>query len=94
MKSEAAIIAITPARGGSKGVSRKNVKPLGGKPLIYYTLKEAQKSRYISQVMVSTEDEEIAECKEQFNINTKNKKHHMYSVFRTEEVFFISFFSI
>ncbi|MGB9927145.1 MAG: cytidylyltransferase domain-containing protein [Methanosarcina sp.] len=53
------IIAIIPARGGSKGIPRKNIKLLAGKPLIAYTIEEALKSKYLNQVVVSTEDEEI-----------------------------------
>lgn len=55
------ILVIIPARGGSKGISRKNIQPLNGKPLIAYTLGVALKSKYIDRVVVSTEDEEIAE---------------------------------
>lgn len=54
------ILAIIPARGGSKGISRKNLRDLKGKPLIAYTIEEAKKSKYIDRVIVSTEDEEIA----------------------------------
>lgn len=54
------ILAIIPARGGSKGVPRKNVKDLNGKPLIAYTIQEAKKSKYIDRIIVSTEDEEIS----------------------------------
>ena len=55
------IIAIIPARGGSKGIPRKNIRLLGGKPLIAYPIEVALKSKYIDRVVVSTEDEEIAE---------------------------------
>jgi len=54
------IVAIIPARGGSKGIPRKNIKPLGGKPLIAWTIEEAKKSRFLDRVIVSTEDNEIA----------------------------------
>ena len=50
------IIAIIPARGGSKGVRRKNVKALAGKPLIAYTIEAALSSRVFDRVVVSTED--------------------------------------
>lgn len=53
------IIAIIPARGGSKGVKDKNIIDLEGKPLIYYTLKEAEKVSEISRIIVSTESEQI-----------------------------------
>ena len=53
------ILAIIPARGGSKGVPRKNIKDAAGKPLIAWTIKEAKKSKFIDRLVVSTEDDEI-----------------------------------
>lgn len=55
------MIAIIPARGGSKGLPGKNIKPLNGKPLIAYTIECALKSEKISHVVVSTDSNEIAE---------------------------------
>ncbi len=55
------ILCIVPARGGSKGVHRKNIRNLGGKPLIKWTIDEAEKSKYIDRIIISTEDNEIAE---------------------------------
>lgn len=55
------ILAIVPARGGSKGIPRKNIALLGGKPLIAYTLQAALASRRITRALVSTDDQEIAE---------------------------------
>lgn len=55
------ILAIIPARGGSKGIPRKNVRLLHGKPLISYVIGTASKSKYIDDIFVSTDDEEIAE---------------------------------
>ena len=55
------IIALILARGGSKGIPMKNIRLLAGKPLITYSIEAALKSRYIDRVVVSTEDEEIAE---------------------------------
>lgn len=55
------ILAIIPARGGSKGVPRKNIKLLGGIPLLTYTSQLAKKSRLISKVVLSTDDSEIAQ---------------------------------
>ena len=60
------ILAIVPARGGSKSVPRKNIKLLAGEPLIAYSIREALKSLYITRVMVSTEDEEIADVSRQY----------------------------
>ncbi|GAB6282476.1 MAG: acylneuraminate cytidylyltransferase family protein [Ignavibacterium sp.] len=55
------IPAIIPARGGSKGILKKNIKVLAGKPLIAWTIEAALNSKYISDVIVSTDDDEIAE---------------------------------
>lgn len=54
------IVAIIPARGGSKRIPKKNIIDLGGKPMIAWTIEAALKSTYISTVVVSTDDEEIA----------------------------------
>jgi len=54
------VLAIVPARGGSKGLPRKNVLDLGGRPLLAWTLAAAQASRYLDRCVVSTDDEEIA----------------------------------
>jgi len=54
-------MAVIPARGGSKGVPRKNIIPLCGKPLIAYTIETSAKSRLIDAAIVSTDDPEIAE---------------------------------
>ena len=55
------VLAIIPARGGSKGIPRKNVLPLGGFPLIAYSIAAAQAAADVSRVLVSTDDEEIAQ---------------------------------
>ena len=60
------IIAIIPARGGSKGIPRKNMGLLAGKPLIAYSIEAAFKSKYINRVVVSTEDDEIAEISKKY----------------------------
>lgn len=62
------ILAIIPARGGSKGVPGKNIKPILGKPLIGYTIEEARKSKYIDRLVVSTEDKKIAQIAKEFNV--------------------------
>lgn len=61
MYREKKIIAVIPARGGSKGIPHKNIIDLCGKPLISYSIIEGLKSKYIDYLMVSTDDEEIAE---------------------------------
>lgn len=54
------VLAVVPARGGSKGVPRKNLRPLAGEPLLVHTLRAAQAARLLDAVVVSTEDAEIA----------------------------------
>ncbi|MDP3735401.1 MAG: acylneuraminate cytidylyltransferase family protein [bacterium] len=53
------ILAVIPARGGSKSVPRKNIKPLGGVPLLAHMLRSALASSSLSRVVVSSEDEEV-----------------------------------
>jgi CMP-N,N'-diacetyllegionaminic acid synthase len=53
------VVAVITARGGSKGLPRKNVLPLGGKPLIAYSVLTARQARLVNRVIVSTDDEEI-----------------------------------
>lgn len=60
------ILALILARGGSQRVPRKNIKLLGGKPLIQYTLDTAKKSKYINRIIVSTDDEEIAKVAKKY----------------------------
>jgi CMP-N,N'-diacetyllegionaminic acid synthase len=55
------ILGVIPARGGSKGIPRKNIRLLAGKPLIQYSIDEALKSPLITELIVSTDDHEIAE---------------------------------
>lgn len=54
------VLAIIPARGGSKGVPKKNIFPLLGKPLITYSIKSALGSKFIDRIIVSTDNREIA----------------------------------
>jgi CMP-N-acetylneuraminic acid synthetase len=62
------VLAIIPARGGSKGVPRKNIKLLGGKPLIAYSIEAARQSTRIDLSLVSTDDREISEVARSFEI--------------------------
>ncbi|MGL5058015.1 MAG: cytidylyltransferase domain-containing protein [Fusobacteriaceae bacterium] len=55
------ILAIIPARGGSKGIPKKNIIDLLGKPLLYYSVKSAKESKYVDKVILSTDDIEIGE---------------------------------
>lgn len=60
------ILGLIPARGGSKGLPRKNIKPLLGKPLIAWTIEQALASRYLDRLVVSTDDKEIAEISKKY----------------------------
>ena len=66
MYKDKEILALIPARGGSKGLPHKNIKLLLGKPLIAWTIEQARKNKYIDSVVVSTEDEEIAEISKKY----------------------------
>jgi CMP-N-acetylneuraminic acid synthetase len=68
------ITAIIPARGGSKRLSRKNIYPIWGKPMLSWSIKAAKQSKLISDVWVSTEDEEI--------IKVASRSHKYTSLFR------------
>jgi CMP-N,N'-diacetyllegionaminic acid synthase len=62
MRSADGVLAVITARGGSKGVPRKNVRPLGGLPLIAWTVHAALEASCVARVVVSTDDAEIAEA--------------------------------
>ena len=59
-------VAFIPVRGGSKSIPLKNIKPIGGRPLVYWTLKAACGCRYIDKVYVATDSDRIKECVESF----------------------------
>ncbi len=62
------ILVIIPARGGSKGIPHKNIKPLNGKPLIHYTIDEAREIVGDEDICVSTDDSEIIKCVEGYGL--------------------------
>ena len=71
-------LAIIPARGGSKRIPRKNIKPFLGKPIIAYAIEAALDSKLFTSVMVSTEDEEIAKIAQQYGADfpfSRSKKN-------------------
>ena len=61
------VLAVIPARGGSKGVPRKNIKLLCGKPLVAWSIEAGKNSRYVDKIIVSTEDIEIAEISKKYS---------------------------
>lgn len=60
------ILAVIPARGGSKGVKDKNIRILNGKPLIAWTIEQAKHSKYIDRLIVSTDDHKIAQVSKHY----------------------------
>ncbi|MFC1729981.1 cytidylyltransferase domain-containing protein [candidate division KSB1 bacterium] len=67
MKKEGrSVIAVIPARGGSKGIPKKNIVPVAGKPLIAYTIETAKKSKLIQRIIVSTDSKEIADIAKKY----------------------------
>ena len=66
MKNKLNILAIIPARAGSKGIKDKNIIDLNGKPLIAHSIEVGLKSKYINKVVVSTDGEEIAKVAKEY----------------------------
>ena len=60
MEKKKKFLAIIPARSGSKGIKDKNIRSFCGKPLIYYTIKEAKKSKFLNRIIVSTDSKKYA----------------------------------
>lgn len=74
MERKGNIVAVIVARGGSKSVPKKNIKLLAGKPLIAYTIEAALKSRFLDRVIVSTDDDEIAEISKKYGAEVPFKR--------------------
>lgn len=74
MSTQKRALAVITARGGSKGVPRKNVLPLGGKPLIAWTIEAALAAKRLARVIVSTDDEEIAEISRRYGADVPFKR--------------------
>ncbi|MEZ8281644.1 acylneuraminate cytidylyltransferase family protein [Vibrio splendidus] len=70
-------VGLVTARGGSKGLPRKNVLPINGIPLIGLTINAAKKCELISEIYVSTDDAEIAEISEQFGAKVIQRPEHL-----------------
>ena len=69
------VFAIIPARGGSQRLPRKNIYPIWGKPMIFWSIQACQFSLYIDKCYVSTEDVEIAEIAASFGANIHERLH-------------------
>ena len=71
------ILVVIPARGGSKGIPRKNIRLLNNKPLIYYSINIAKSSEYVDDVLVTTDDSEIALLAEKFGANVIKRSEEL-----------------
>lgn len=71
------IIAIIPARGGSKGIPRKNVRLMNNRPLISYAIQTALRTEMIEDVLVSTDDEEIANISDMYGAKVIQRPAHL-----------------
>ena len=64
------ILGITPARGGSKGIPKKNLVKLNGKPLIYYTIKVAKKSQLMTDYILNSDDPKIRNVAKSYGVKS------------------------
>lgn len=71
------IIVVIPARGGSKGIPRKNLRLLNGKPLIYYTINLAINNKLVDEVVVTTDDVEIASVSRRYGASIIERESHI-----------------
>ncbi len=65
------ILAVIPARAGSKGIPNKNIRIVGGHPLIYYAIRNAKESRYITDIIVSTDSPNVGLIAQQMSVNIR-----------------------
>jgi CMP-N-acetylneuraminic acid synthetase len=70
MVNKLEVLAIIPARGGSKGIPRKNIKDFAGYPLIAYSILAATRSKYVTRTIVSTDNDEIAQVAREWGAET------------------------
>ncbi|TDN89125.1 N-acylneuraminate cytidylyltransferase [Salegentibacter sp. 24] len=68
------ILGLIPARGGSKGIPGKNIKLLGGKPLLQYTFEAAKNSKLLNKVILSSDNEEIIQIAKQLELEVPFKR--------------------
>jgi len=69
------ILAVIPARGGSKGIHKKNISDLNGKPLIAYSIEAARNSKYVNRIVVWTDSAEIADVAEGYGAEIPFLRH-------------------
>ena len=71
------ILAIIPARAGSKGIPNKNIRIIGGRPLIYYSIQNALNSNLINDIVVSTDSQEVRIIAEQMGVKVHWRKEEL-----------------
>ena len=71
------VLAIIPARGGSKRLKKKNIYPIAGKPMLYWAIHACKKSKYSIEPWVSTEDQEIKEVAIKYGAKVHNRDHNL-----------------
>ncbi len=71
------ILSIIPARGGSKGIKRKNIKPILDKPLIAYTIEASLNSKYITKTILSSENDEILQIAQNYGAQTLKRPDYL-----------------
>ncbi|HCG5284342.1 acylneuraminate cytidylyltransferase family protein [Vibrio parahaemolyticus] len=79
------VVAIIPARGGSKGIPKKNIKELNGKPLIAYSIEQALSTGNIDRVVVSTDCEQIAMISAHYGAEVVKRPEHISGDFASSE---------
>ncbi len=103
MYAKKRILAVITARSGSKGIPDKNIKHFAGKPLVYWTIKEALKSKYIDKLIASTDNQKIAAICRRFGAaapflrpnalamdkaNSMDALRHAYNFFKAKQEYF------
>lgn len=73
-------VAVIPARGGSRRIPRKNIRPFHGKPVIAYSIEAAERSGLFDDIVVSTEDEEIAHVACQYGAWVLHRPPHLAEI--------------
>lgn len=88
------VVALVPARGGSKGIYRKNMRVIAGRPLIDFTLRAALDSAIIDEIYLSSDDEDILKCGSKMNVGTIRRPAEFSSDFATAAEVVEHFFSV
>lgn len=89
MNSNIKILGIIPARGGSRGIPKKNIARLGGRPLIYYTIQAAKKSKMLDSFIVSTDDPKIRAVAESFGADAPFLRPKQYAQNNSTDIQFL-----